>query len=85
MQKQKIAIIKKEINLKSFSPNGLEAIKNILGNIKNAEIKYISAGKYSVKTKSENLKKTDKMLKEITNEIEKKAKKLGAEFSIIEK
>jgi|TARA_Y100000034_G_C6889871_1_gene409191 translation initiation factor 2 alpha subunit (eIF-2alpha) len=84
-QKQKIAIIKKEINLKSFNSNGLEEIKDILNNIKNAEIKYISAGKYSVKTESENLKKTDKMLKEITNEIEKRAKKIGVEFSIIEK
>ena len=85
LQKQKIAIIKKEINLKSFNSNGLEEIKNIHNNIKNAEIKYISAGRYSVKTESENLKKTDKMLKEITNEIEKRAKKFGAEFSIIEK
>lgn len=85
LQKQKIAIIKKEINLKSFNSNGLEEIKNILNNIKNAEIKYISAGRYSIKAESENLKKTDKMLKEITNEIEKRAKKLGAEFSIIEK
>tara|TARA_Y100000296_G_scaffold16771_1_gene19595 strand:- start:130 stop:837 length:708 start_codon:yes stop_codon:yes gene_type:complete len=85
LQKQKIAVIKKEINLKSFNSNGLEEIKNILDNIKNAEIKYISAGKYSIKTESENLKKTDKMLKEIINEIEKRAKKLGVEFSIIEK
>lgn len=85
LQKQKIAIIKKEINLKSFNSNGLEEIKSILNNIKNAEIKYISAGRYSIKTESENLKKTDKMLKEITNEIEKKAKKLGTEFNIIEK
>lgn len=84
-QKQKIAVIKKEINLKSLDPNGLEEIKNILNDIKNAEIRYISAGRYSIKTESENLKKTDKMLKEITNEIEKKAKKLGVEFSIIEK
>ena len=85
LQKQKIAIIKKEINLKSFNSDGLKEIKSILSDIKNAEIKYISAGRYSIKTESENLKKTDKMLKEITNEIEKKAKKFGAEFSIIEK
>ncbi len=85
LQKQKKAIIKREINLKSFDSNGLEKIKNILSNIKDVEIKYISAGRYSIKAESENLKKTDKMLKEITNEIEKRAKKLGAEFSIIEK
>jgi translation initiation factor 2 alpha subunit (eIF-2alpha) len=85
LQKQKIAIIKKEINLKSFNSNGLEEIKNILNDVKNAEIKYISAGKYSIKTESENLKKADKILKEITSEVEKRAKKLGAEFSIIEK
>jgi translation initiation factor 2 alpha subunit (eIF-2alpha) len=84
-QKQKIAVIKKEISLKSFSSNGLEVIKNIFENIKEAEIKYISAGRYMIKTESEGFKKTDKKLKEIINEIEKRAKKLGAEFSISEK
>ena len=85
LQKQKTAVIKKEINLRSFNSDGLEEIKNILNDVKNAEIKYISAGKYSIKIESENLKKADKILKEIANEVEKRAKKLGAEFSIIEK
>lgn len=84
-QKRKKAVIKKEISLKTTASNGLELIKNILGNIKNVEIRYISAGKYNIKTESEDIKKADKKLKEIINDVEKRAKKLGAEFSIIEK
>jgi translation initiation factor 2 alpha subunit (eIF-2alpha) len=84
-QKQKKAIIKKEINLTSTKSNGLELIKNILKEIKESEIKYISAGKYSVKVESKDLKSADKKLKEIFNEIENKAKKQGVEFNIKEK
>ena len=64
-QKQKKAVIKKEINFISYNPNGLELIKKILGNIKEAKIGYITAGKYSIKTESENIKNADKKLKDI--------------------
>ena len=84
-QKEKKAILKKEINLKIKDPNGLELIKEILGDKKEIDIKYISAGKYSIKTESENKKNADKKLKELTDNVEKQAKKIGAEFSIIEK
>ena len=43
-QKQKKAIIKKDFNLKSEKPNGLSTIKDLLGQIKEAEVRYISAG-----------------------------------------
>ena len=84
-QKQKKSIIKKEMYLKSSLPNGLKLIKDILGDIKEAEIKYISAGKYSLKTESEDIKKADTKAREILSEIEKKAKEKKMEFSIREK
>ena len=78
-------MIKKEINLITNQENGLELIKEILGKIKEAEINYISAGRYSMKTETEDMKKSDNKLKEILKEIEKKAKEKGMEFSIKEK
>ncbi len=84
-QKQKKAILKKEINLTSTQPNGLELIKKILTNIKQAEIKYVSAGKYTLKTEDKDMKTADNKLKKIFDEIENKSKKLKVEFGIKEK
>ena len=84
-QKQKKAILKKEISLTTTKPNGLELIKKILGDIKDTEVKYISAGKYSFKKEASDLKKADNELKEIFKEIEKQSKKQGVEFAIKEK
>lgn len=84
-EKQKKAIIKKEILLTTTKPNGVELIKNILGGINNAEVKYISAGRYALKTEDENLKTADNKLKEIIKDIEKKAKHQGVDFSMKEK
>jgi len=84
-QKQKTATIKKEINLSTKQSKGITLIKKILSPIKDAEIKYISAGKYSIKTEGDNLKKADNKLKEILTEIEKNAKQNNIEFKIKEK
>ncbi len=84
-QKQKKFIIKKEFILTTTKPNGLKLIKNILENTNNAEIKYLSAGKYTIKTKSADLKTADNKLKEIIIGIEKKAKTQGLSFNIKEK
>lgn len=84
-EKQKKAILKKEIILKSTLPNGIAIIKNVLGGIKEGEIKYVSAGKYFIKTESDDIKKADNKLKGILYEIEKKAKENKIEFSIKEK
>lgn len=81
-QKTKKAVIKKEINLTTTNPKGLELIKKLFKEIKNAEIGYISAGKYYIKLESEDMKKTDNNLKEILKNIEGNAKKQGMEFSI---
>lgn len=84
-QKQKRFEIKREISLSTIKPNGLELIKEIFSSIKNAEIKYISAGHYSLKTESSDIKNADNILKNIISDIEKNSKKLGVEFSILEK
>ncbi len=81
-QKQKKRIIQKQISLTSTRPDGLELIKKILGKIKDAEVKYISAGQYSIKTESTDAKKADNKAKEILEEVEKQAKKIEMEFSI---
>ena len=84
-QKQKKAIIKKEISLTTTKPNGITLIKNILKNTNETEIKYLSAGRYTLKTESTDPKTADKKLKKMINEIETKAKEQGMKFDIIEK
>ncbi len=80
-QKKKKKIIKKEIYLTSIKPDGVTLIKQVLGAIKGINIKYISAGKYSLETESEDIKNTDKEMRDMINNIEKDSKKLGIEFS----
>lgn len=84
-QKTKKAILKKEIILKSELPNGIQVIKKILGNVNEAKIMYIAAGKYSVQTVSDDMKKSGNLSRKILEEIEKKAKESKAEFSIKER
>jgi translation initiation factor 2 alpha subunit (eIF-2alpha) len=84
-QKQKEISLKKDFTLTTQKPNGLALIKETLKNVKDAEIRYLAAGRYTLKTKSNNLKIADKRLKEILQEIENKAKKQALEFSIKEK
>jgi len=85
IQKQKKYIIKKEILLTTINPNGLELIKKILGKIKDVEIKYLSAGRYTFKAESKNPKTADNKLKEIIKDIGEQAKKQGLEFESKEK
>ena len=82
MKKDKKSIIKKEFRLTSTKSNGLELIKELLEKIKDFEINYLAAGKFSIKTQSEDPKKEEKKLKIILEDIERKAKEKGMEFSI---
>ena len=84
-QKIKKSIIKKEFGLTSIKPNGLELIRELLGNIKDFEINYLAAGKFSIKIQSEDPKKEEKKLRIILENVEKEAKEKGMEFSIKEK
>jgi len=82
-QKTKEAIIKKIITLKTTKPDGLTIIKKML-EIKDAEIKYISAGRYAIKVKSKDFKEANSIMQKILEQIEQKAKKADAEFSVKE-
>ena len=88
-QKQKKVVIKKEFNLTSDGPDGLKSIKEILGKIEDKgnkfELRYLSAGRYLIKTVGSDAKKLDHALQETLQEIEKKAKKSGMTFSLKEK
>lgn len=80
-QKNKKVIIKKKIFLKTTNPLGIEIIKELLEEIKEAEIAYLSAGKYSLKVEGENGKKADNKAKEIIENLEKKCKEKEIDFS----
>jgi len=84
-QKQKTISIKKEIFLKTTNPDGLDQIKSLLADIKDIEIRYLSAGRYTLKLESDDAKKADNRLKEILETVEKESKKNKIEFSIKEK
>jgi len=84
-QKIKKSIIKKEFGLTSIKPNGLELIRELLGNIKDFEINYLAAGKFSIKIQSEDPKKEEKKLRIILENVEKEAKEKGMEFAVKEK
>ena len=84
-QKTKWSVIKKIILLKTQDPNGINVVKNILSGHKNIEIKYIAAGRYSLKIETEDVKKGDQELRAVIEKIEKKAKESGAYFEVKEK
>jgi translation initiation factor 2 alpha subunit (eIF-2alpha) len=81
-QKQKKSIIKKHLMLHSTDPDGLDLIKKILEKSKDIEIKYISAGKYSLKTESEDLKKADQKIKDFFDDLEKQVREKAIEISL---
>ena len=84
-QKQKKAVIKKEIFLTTKEPDGLERIKNLLTDIQDIGVKYLSAGKYSLETESKDIKTADQKITKTLEELEKKAKKQKIEFIIVKK
>lgn len=84
-QKQKKAVLKKEISLTTKNPDGINLLKKILGAIKEASVKYISAGRYSIKIEADDLKKADAKIKAIISDIEAQTKGKNIEFSVKEK
>jgi translation initiation factor 2 alpha subunit (eIF-2alpha) len=84
-QKKKITIIKRTISLKTQEPNGIYLLKSVLEAPGEIEVKYLSAGKYSLKIETEDGKKGDQKLKVFLDGIEKKAKETGVQFEIKEK
>jgi len=81
-QKKKTIIVKKDFVLKSSKPNGLMLLKEVLEGIKDAEVKYIAAGKYSLQIESADAKKADQRIIQILDKLEEDAKKRGMEFNL---
>jgi len=81
-QKQKKAVIKKELFIKTEDAEGISQIKKLFSDIKPAEAKYISAGKYLIKIQSTDAKTASQELQKIIENLEKKAKNQNTEFSI---
>lgn len=84
-QKGKKIELKKELSVNISSPNGLELIKKMFGNPEEIEIKYISAGKYSLRIISEDFKKANIKMKEYIEKLEKFARENNLNFAIKEK
>lgn len=80
LQKNKKISIKKEVKIKTKDPEGIEKIKEIFKELNNVEVKYISAGRYSIKAESNDPKTAENKIRETLNFLEKNAKSKGIEF-----
>ncbi len=80
-QKTKKSIIKKVIEFNTFVPEGIKIINEVFSDNKDIEIKYIAAGRYSLKKEDSDLKKADLELKNFISQIEKKLKTFGIDFT----
>ena len=81
-QKQKKFSLKKELNISSKKPNGMLDIKEILSSVKDAEIKYLAAGKYSIKVEDSDIKKADIKLQKTIKTLEDLSKHKGIEIEL---
>jgi translation initiation factor 2 alpha subunit (eIF-2alpha) len=81
-QKEKKVILKKTILLTTHEPEGILRIKEIFNNSGDFNIKYISAGKYSIKKESTDLKKANQELKNYIETLEKFAKENNLNITI---
>jgi translation initiation factor 2 subunit 1 len=84
-QKQKKFILKKEFTVSTTLPNGIILIKKILSSVKDVEITYLSAGKYSIKAEDSNIKQADNKIKNTLQDLKKQAEKQKINLSFEEK
>jgi translation initiation factor 2 subunit 1 len=76
--------IEGEIRLKSFGPEGVDIVKDILvsaAKIDSVKIKYKGGGSYAITVIYDNYKDAEKIMEKATDLIEQKAKKQDCEFS----
>jgi len=71
-----------DMTLRSYEPEGIILIKNILNKSvkKGVIINYLTAPKYRITVESENYKKAESIMKEITESISQEMKKSKGEF-----
>jgi len=82
--KQKEVTIKADLELKSYAPNGIERIKEVLmslGKKTGGKVSYIAASKYRISLTTKDPKAKEKELLEALELISKDAKKQGLEYS----
>lgn len=78
-QKEKTFVVKKKIQVSTSRSDGLILIKDLLSGYNDVDIKYVSAGNYSVKSEDKDVKKADLKIREIFEEIQSKAKNYDIE------
>jgi len=82
--KERRVTVKEKISLSSEAGDGVEKIKEVLREAeKKAEINYMGAPFYSIIVEDKDYKEANKKIKEIIDNIEKKAKELGCEFKYL--
>ena len=69
--------------LSTKDPEGILKIKELLKNKEEVEIKYLSAGKYSVKANAKSPKEADRKTQEFLESISSEAKKQKIEIKEI--
>ncbi|HLF54062.1 MAG TPA: S1 RNA-binding domain-containing protein [Candidatus Nanoarchaeia archaeon] len=84
-KKEKEKVIKKNIMIKSFSPEGIKEIKNILQIPKNVEINYLGSSKFSISAKARDFKQANLQVHEAIEQIKNKAKEKKVLFEAEEK
>jgi len=88
-KKQKDTIITRTIKLSSKADNGILLIKEILTaaakECADCKTSYLAAGKYLLKAKTQNPKKTDQELDKVMENLEKLSKEKDCEFKELEK
>jgi translation initiation factor 2 alpha subunit (eIF-2alpha) len=82
--KQKEVTLKADLEIRSYAPDGIEKIKEILIALQNktgGKVSYIAASKYRLTLTTKNPKAKERELLEALELISKDAKKQGLEYS----
>lgn len=80
---EKVFVVKGDLELVSYRPDGIEVIRNVLKKAKDSGLKvsYISAPKYTISGSGKNFKEISSKVEEMGNEIVKSLEKDGGKAS----
>ena len=84
-KKEKEKIVKKTIEIKSFSPSGLEDIKLVLQAPADIDVKYLGSSKFSISSKGKDFKQAAQRVLTAIEQIKNKAKEKKLVFEAEEK
>lgn len=84
-KKEKEKIVKKSITIKSFSPMGINDIKEALQMTKNVEIHYLGSSKFMIAAKAKDFKQANLQVQNAIEQIKTKAKEKKLIFESEEK